>query len=58
MGKLEGNRPLGRTRGRWEDNSKMNLRKVGFGGMGWIDLDQGRDRCRSLVNTVMKLRVP
>jgi len=58
VGKLEGNRPLGRTRGRWEDNSKMNLRKVGFGGMGWIDLVQDRDRCGARVNAVMNLRFP
>ena len=25
MGKLEGNRPLGRPRRRWKDNSKMDL---------------------------------
>jgi len=28
------------------------------GGMDWIDLDQDRDRCRTLVSTVMNLRVP
>ena len=29
-----------------------------MGGMDWIDLAQDRDRRRSLVNAVMKLRVP
>ena len=29
MGKPEGKRPLGRPRHRWEDNIKMDLRKVG-----------------------------
>jgi len=28
------------------------------GGMDWIDVAQDRDRWRSLVNLVMKLRVP
>jgi hypothetical protein len=35
--KPEGKRPLGRPRCRWEDNIKMDLRKVG-GGRDWIDL--------------------
>jgi len=29
--KLEGKRPLGRARLRWEDNIKMDLHKVGCG---------------------------
>jgi hypothetical protein len=38
MGKPEGTRPLGRLRHRWEDNIKMDLREVGWGGMDWINL--------------------
>jgi hypothetical protein len=34
----EGKRPLGKPRRRLEDTSKMDLRQVGWGGMGWIDL--------------------
>ena len=30
--------------------------KVGCGGMDWIELAQDRDRCRSLVSTVMNFR--
>jgi len=56
--KPEGKRPLGRPRRRWEDNIKMDLEEVGCGGMDWIDLAQGRDRWRGLVNEVMNLRVP
>jgi hypothetical protein len=37
VGKPEGRRPLGRPRRRWEDNIKMDLREVGWGGHG---LDQ------------------
>jgi hypothetical protein len=58
VGKPEGRRPLGRTRRRWEDNIKMDLREVGWRGMDWIDLAQDRDRWRALVNAVMNLWVP
>jgi hypothetical protein len=34
VGKLEGKRPLGRPRRKWEDNIKMNLQEVGYGGKG------------------------
>jgi hypothetical protein len=34
MGKPEGKRPLGRSRRRWVDNIKIDLRK-----MGWSELD-------------------
>jgi len=32
VGKPQGNRPLGRSRRRWEDNIKMDLQEVGYGG--------------------------
>jgi hypothetical protein len=57
VGKPEGKRPPGRPTRRWEDNIKMDLREIGWGGMDWIDLAQGRDQWRALVNTVMNLRV-
>jgi len=34
VGKPEGKRPLGRPRGRWEDNIKMVLQEVLCGFMG------------------------
>jgi hypothetical protein len=58
VGKLEGKRPLGRPRRRWEDNIKVDLREIGWGGMDWIELAQDRDQWRALVNTVMNLQVP
>jgi len=58
VGKLEGKRPLGRPRRRWEDNIKMGLQEVGCGGMDWIELAQDGDRWRALVNAVMNLRAP
>jgi hypothetical protein len=56
--KLEGNRPLGRPRRRWEDNINKNLQKVGCGRMDWIKLAQDRARWRALMNAVMNLRLP
>jgi hypothetical protein len=58
MGKPEGRRALKRPRCRWEDNIKMDLREVGWGAIGWIDLAQDKDRWCALVNTVMNLQVP
>jgi hypothetical protein len=58
VGRPEGRRPLGRPRRRWEDNIKMDLEEIGFGGVDWIHLAQDRDRWWALVKTVMNLRVP
>ena len=58
MGKPEGKRPLGRLRRRWEDNIKMDHPGSRMWGMDWIELAQDRDRWRSLVSTVMNLRIP
>ena len=57
-GKPGGKSLIGRPRRRWEDDIKMDLQKVGCGGIDWIDLAQDRDRWREIVNAVMKLRVP
>jgi hypothetical protein len=57
VGKPEEKRSLGRSRRRWVDNIKMNLRARGWGGVDWIDVTQVREHCRVLVNKIMNLRV-
>jgi hypothetical protein len=58
VGKLEGKKPLGRTRCRRVDNIKTDLGETGWGGVDWIDMAQDRDQWRALVNTVLNHRVP
>jgi hypothetical protein len=50
-------RPLGRSRCRGVDNTKMDVGERGGGRMDWIDLAENRDQWRTLVNTVMNLWV-
>jgi hypothetical protein len=57
-GKPKGKRPLGRLRRRCLENIKIDLREIGWDIVDWIDLAQDRDQWRTLVNTVMNLRVP
>jgi hypothetical protein len=41
VGNPEGKRPLGRPRRRWVDNIKMDLREIGWGGLGSSDSGEG-----------------
>jgi hypothetical protein len=43
VGKSERKSPLGRRRGRWVDNIKIDLREIGLDGMAWIVLAQDRE---------------
>jgi hypothetical protein len=54
----EGKRPLGRPRGRWEDNMRMDLGGIVWAVVDWMNLAQDRDHWRALVNTVINVRVP
>ncbi|KAJ4428499.1 hypothetical protein ANN_24536 [Periplaneta americana] len=56
VGRPEGNRPLGRSRRKWEDNIKMDLREIGYDDGDWINLAQDRDRWRAYVRAEMNLR--
>jgi hypothetical protein len=44
VGRAEGKRPLRRPRRTWENNIKMDLRRIGWDRMDWIDLIEDRDR--------------
>jgi hypothetical protein len=57
VGRPEGKRPLGRSRCRWEDNIKMDLREIGIDRANWIRLAQDKVRWWVFVSTVMNLRV-
>ena len=52
-GKPTGKRPLGRTRRRWEENIRMNLKKIGINTRNWVDLAQDRNYWRALVNATL-----
>ncbi|KAJ4435309.1 hypothetical protein ANN_17919 [Periplaneta americana] len=58
VGRPEGKIPLRRPRRRWEDNIKMDLRKVEYDDRDWINLAQERDQWRAFVRAAMNLRVP
>jgi hypothetical protein len=55
-GKPERKRPLGISIRRLADNIRMVLREMGWEGVDWIHLDQGRNQGRATVSTVMNLR--
>jgi hypothetical protein len=58
VGQPEGKRVLGRTRLRWEDNNRMDLRNIGWEDADRINLVQDRVQWRVLVNTVVNIWVP
>jgi hypothetical protein len=38
VGEPEEKGSLGRPRYRWDDDTKLDLREIGWGGMDWVDL--------------------
>jgi hypothetical protein len=58
VGKPKGKRPLGRSRHRWVDNIKIDLREIVWDRVDWTNLAEDRDQWRALVNTIMNLQVP
>ena len=57
VGRPEGKKPLGDPGLDGRINTKMDLQKVGGGGMDWINLAQDRVRWQALANAVMNLWV-
>jgi hypothetical protein len=58
VGRPDGKSPLGRPKHRWDDNIKISIQEVGWGGVDWIDMAQDRDSWQAVVNVVMNIRVP
>jgi len=56
-GKPEVKAKLRRPRRRWEYNIKMDLREIGWEGVDWMYLAQGRGQWWALVNTIMNFRI-
>jgi hypothetical protein len=56
VGKPERRETTRKTRCRWMDNIRMDLREIGWGGVDWIGLAQDMDRWRALVNAIMNFQ--
>jgi hypothetical protein len=57
VGKPEGERPLGTSRFRWGDGTRMDLWEIGWENVEWVQLAQDRGWLRAVVNVVMNLWV-
>jgi hypothetical protein len=57
VGKLEGKRPLGRPRCRWENGIRMDLMEIGWEDGEWVHLAQDRGQWQAFMNVLMSLRV-
>jgi hypothetical protein len=55
VGKPIGKRPYGRSRHRWEDNTKIYLREISWEGVNWIHLAEIKDQWWAVVKMVMNL---
>jgi len=58
VGRPGGKRAFGRRRLRREDNIKVDLHEIGWGGTDWITVARDRDRWWAVVDAAMNLRVP
>jgi hypothetical protein len=55
VGMPQGKRPLGRPRRRWEDNTKVDRREIGWGDMYFYDLAWVMNQWRTVVNMFHKM---
>ena len=51
--KPTGKRPLGMPRRIWEDDIRMDLKKIGINTRNWVNLAQDRYYWKALVNAVL-----
>jgi hypothetical protein len=58
VGRPECKKSLGRSRHRWEDNIRLDLREMGIGGANWIHMAQDRVQWLAFVKTMMNLQIP
>jgi hypothetical protein len=58
VGNPERKSPLGRPRRRREDNIRMDLKEVVWEDVEWMHLAQDREQWRTVVNTLINVRVP
>jgi hypothetical protein len=58
VGKPEGKRTLVRPRRRWEYNIRIDVKVIMWEVVGWMHLAWESNYQRTVVNTVMNLRVP
>ena len=54
-GNLKERGKLGRTKRRWEDNIKMNVKDMEWEGIDWIHMAQDRGESRAVVKMVTKV---
>ena len=57
-GKPTGKRPLSKPRRRWEDNIRMDLKKISINTWNWVHSAQDTCYWKALVNEALSLRVP
>jgi len=57
VGKLDGKRPLGRRRPRWEDYIKLGLKAIFWEDMDGVGQAQDRVKYWAVVEMVMNIRV-
>jgi hypothetical protein len=55
--KPEGKRLFRRLSSKWEDDIRMDIKDIGWESVHWIHVAHVRYQWRTLVNTVMSLRV-
>ena len=57
-GKLTGNRPLQKPKGRWEDNIRMDLKVISINTGNSVHSAQDTGYWKAFVNEALSLRVP